>query len=228
MKGSSSYLRWPYRRLILDKDLCKYIEYIKGIVIDVGGGENVGSGNFRLPEEETKIISLNRDIQSVPNIVGDAEVIPLKGNVADVVLCLETLEHIANPGKALAEIYRIIKKGGFLVLSMPFLYKIHGAPFDFQRYTGDKFKKILKDNGFSVRVLKKQGYFFTTMYDLWKTALAKARSNIILFGILAPLGIISLLLMRLLIPLEHTRFIKHSKIMTDFTEGFFVICQKPK
>ena len=53
----------------------------------------------------------------------------------DGVVCLEVIEHVPDPARAIIEIARVLKPGGKAWVSMPFLYPLHNEPFDFQRYT---------------------------------------------------------------------------------------------
>lgn len=51
-------------------------------------------------------------------INAQAEKLPYKNNQFDLVLCYETIEHVRNPEKAIAEMKRVLKKGGKLILAM--------------------------------------------------------------------------------------------------------------
>lgn len=70
-----------------------------------------------------------------PNIFADASRLPLPDASIDTVLLLEVLEHLHQPGHALSEIARVLRPGGCLLLTVPFLYPVHDAPHDYQRYT---------------------------------------------------------------------------------------------
>lgn len=45
--------------------------------------------------------------------------IPIKDNIFDIILCLETMEHLQNPYKIMEEILRISKDDALIFLSMP-------------------------------------------------------------------------------------------------------------
>jgi len=60
----------------------------------------------------------------------------------DGVICSEVLEHVADFSAALGEIARVLKPGGTLLVTCPFLYPIHGQQ-DFWRFTPDALKRLL-------------------------------------------------------------------------------------
>ena len=56
----------------------------------------------------------------------DVQAISLPDDSEDCVLCLEVLEHVADPFRAARELVRIIRPGGRLLLTVPFLTSYHG------------------------------------------------------------------------------------------------------
>lgn len=60
---------------------------------------------------------------------------PFDDNYFDVVILSEVLEHVPSPYFVLDEINRITKSNSLIFISTPFALQIHGAPFDFFRYT---------------------------------------------------------------------------------------------
>lgn len=49
--------------------------------------------------------------------VADAQALPFQDHSFDLVLSCECLEHVPNPSKALAEMYRVLRPGGRLILT---------------------------------------------------------------------------------------------------------------
>ena len=72
---------------------------------------------------------------------------PFRDESFDTVLLLEVLEHVAEPERVLAEIQRVLRIGGVLLLSMPFLYPLHDSPHDYQRYTAPGLMHAVKRAG---------------------------------------------------------------------------------
>ena len=66
------------------------------------------------------------------------------------IVIMNVLEHVFDTNNAILEIKKILKKNGNLILSTPFIYRYHGAPNDYNRYTMSYMKKILKLNKFKL------------------------------------------------------------------------------
>ncbi len=77
------------------------------------------------------------DIRQGPgvDIVASAYEMPFKDGEFDIVVCVAVLEHFDDPHRAIAEIYRVLKPGGRIIISVPFLFPIHDAPGDYWRFT---------------------------------------------------------------------------------------------
>jgi len=85
---------------------------------------------------------------------GDVTKLPLEAGFADVVFCSEVLEHVADYQTALKEIYRILKTGGKLILTVPVHAKYWGSDDKFVghviRFELDSFTKLLVEAGFEI------------------------------------------------------------------------------
>jgi SAM-dependent methyltransferase len=85
-----------------------------------------------------------------PDVFADGARLPFADATFDNVVCLEVLEHVPDPAIVIAEIARVLRPGGQAWLSMPFLYPVHDAPFDFQRYTIFGLRRDLERSGMAV------------------------------------------------------------------------------
>lgn len=70
--------------------------------------------------------------------------IDLPDETAGTVVCVDTLEHVEYPRKALEEIYRILKPGGVAIISSVMNFVIHDHPSDYWRFTPEGFRSLLK------------------------------------------------------------------------------------
>ena len=62
----------------------------------------------------------------------------------DVVLCLSVLEHVMDVEKGVENIYKSLRSGGYVIISVPFFYTLHLLPFDYWRFTEFSLKKLFK------------------------------------------------------------------------------------
>lgn len=63
------------------------------------------------------------------------EPLPIESDSFDTVVCSDVLEHLHSPTVALSEMSRVLRPGGKILLSVPFLYGLHEQPHDYHRYT---------------------------------------------------------------------------------------------
>lgn len=95
------------------------------------------------------------------DIVSDILSIPLPDHSVDAIMCTEVLEHIPNPLGAIIEFSRLVKPGGYLLITAPFASLTHFAPYHFASGLSRFFyEKHLPENGFEVFDLQLNGNFF--------------------------------------------------------------------
>jgi ubiquinone/menaquinone biosynthesis C-methylase UbiE len=76
--------------------------------------------------------------------------IPFPDASFDVALCLEVLEHIEDDARAVRDMARVLKPGGFLIAAVPYTYywpeylKLMGH---FRHYTRESFSSLMNENG---------------------------------------------------------------------------------
>ena len=66
----------------------------------------------------------------------------------DCIVIFNVLEHLLDPNLALRNLSTICKKNGIIIGSTPFLFRVHGAPKDYSRFTKDHLIELLKSNNF--------------------------------------------------------------------------------
>jgi ubiquinone/menaquinone biosynthesis C-methylase UbiE len=95
------------------------------------------------------------------DIVSDIVNIPLPDQSVDAIMCTEVLEHIPNPVAALQEFARLIKPGGYLLITAPFASITHFAPYHFASGLSRFFyEHHLPTLGFSISSLELNGNYF--------------------------------------------------------------------
>ena len=98
------------------------------------------------------------------DIVSDITLIPMPDESYDVILCSEVLEHVPHPDIAIKEMARLLKPGGKLIVTAPFISFTHFSPFHFSTgfnvYWYDYFFKL---NNLAINEIKKNGNFFSLL-----------------------------------------------------------------
>ena len=168
-----------FRRFYLDQCLDNYKHIMKGRVLDIGGRKIGKRGTFRPPVEDvTSWEYVNTDLSTKPDYCCDAKAISLPDETADTVIMTELLEYLPEPTKVLSEIHRLLKKGGHVLISTPFLNPIHGDYWvDRTRYTSIKLREITEEAGFQVATIEKMGSVGAVIYDVLKVACGYAASD---------------------------------------------------
>ncbi len=101
------------------------------------------------------------------------EPLPFPNSTFDTIIISEVLEHVANPEGVFSEMARILRPGGRILLSVPFYYKIHEAPFDYYRYTEFALRYLAEKNGLNIAVLLPFGGLPEVLTDILAKNLVK-------------------------------------------------------
>ena len=151
-------------------------EYASGILLDIGCSDQ--KLQSFLPEGITYIgidylNTASEMYGTIPTLYGITGNLPFKEGSVDTIALLEVLEHLPNPWQCFKEIHRVLKPGGYLILTTPFLYPVHDAPYDFQRFTIHGLHALAKDFDFAIEYEGHRGHPVSTAALLGNLALAK-------------------------------------------------------
>ena len=146
----------------------------KYYILDIGGGLRIDpSKNNRNKQHyfideylpKVKYVVLDKVSDYNPDIVGDVHNLPFEDNSVDAVICMNVLEHVEEPQKAVKEIYRVLKPGGYAYFDAPFLFYYHpmsGYYKDFYRFSRDGWEHLCKDFK-SIEIQNVRGAISTVM-----------------------------------------------------------------
>jgi SAM-dependent methyltransferase len=116
------------------------------IVLDVGCGNKPYADLF----EDCLYLGVNFTADDAsPDIVADAMQLPIASHTIDLVFCSQVIEHVPRPWKLVEECHRVLKHGGWLILSAPFYWPLHEEPHDYFRFTRYGLESLLRSAGFS-------------------------------------------------------------------------------
>ena len=86
-------------------------------------------------EGDCELIYSDVAIGPLTQLVCDAHDIPFPENYFDAVIAVAVFEHVADPYRCSAEVYRVLKKEGFVYSITPFMQQVHMGRYDFTRFT---------------------------------------------------------------------------------------------
>jgi len=119
----------------------KLMEFVNQFGDDQLVGD-IGSGHSKWSDRVIGIDILERDDVSV---CGNLYALPIADNSLDGIIIRGVLEHIEFPEAAVKELTRVLKPGGLVYSSIPFMQAYHPSPGDFQRYTIDGIQRLFHD-----------------------------------------------------------------------------------
>ena len=147
-----------FARSGLAKEIKKLAPNLNGCLLDVG----CGSKPYRLLFNVQSYVGLDIDIESVrsrkiADDYYDGNLFPYPDSTFDSLLCSQVLEHVFNPDVFLGEMHRVLRKGGRILLTVPFVWDEHEQPYDYARYSSFGLRSLLEKSGFRIIAQKKIG-----------------------------------------------------------------------
>lgn len=105
----------------------------------------------------------NSDKDKQVDVYYDGHKLPFDSQSFDIILSTQVFEHIEHFNDVFGELERVLKKGGFLIITVPFCYELHEKPFDFRRFTRYGIKKLFKDYDIEILELENGTDYITTI-----------------------------------------------------------------
>jgi SAM-dependent methyltransferase len=141
---------------------------LSGRMLDFGCGRKPYENLFNVEQyvgmdmEQTGHEHANSKI----DVYYDGHHIPFPNESFDSVFCSEVFEHIFNLDEIVAEINRVLKTKGKILITVPLTWNEHEVPYDFGRYTSFGIKHVLQKHGFEIVEFKKSGNFVRVNFQL--------------------------------------------------------------
>jgi SAM-dependent methyltransferase len=149
--------------------------HARGRLLDLGCGNVPLFAAYRSVVDEVLCVDWPASLhqQRHVDVLADlTQPLPLSSSCVDTVLLSDVLEHIPNPENLVAEIARILRPGGRAVIGVPFMYWLHEAPHDFNRYTRYQLERLLTNVGLKITQLTEVGGSPEVLADVMGKTLA--------------------------------------------------------
>lgn len=163
-----------FARAGLHNAMTEFSSRLSGKLLDIGCGTKPYRSLFTVDS----YIGLDIDSEAtrqcgIADRLYNGNTFPFPDSSFDSALCNQVLEHVFNPDKFLAEIARILKPGGVLLLTVPFVWDEHEQPYDFARYSSFGLRSLLEKQGFKILCQKKLGADPSILFQLINAYLFK-------------------------------------------------------
>ncbi|MEW6200930.1 MAG: methyltransferase domain-containing protein [bacterium] len=100
---------------------------------------------------------------SAIDAVGALDALPFRDETFDGIICTQVLEHVREPEMVLRELFRVVKSGKKLYLTVPQEWYLHQVPNDYYRYTKFGLQYLFKKACFTVERIEPMGGYFLFM-----------------------------------------------------------------
>jgi SAM-dependent methyltransferase len=152
----------------LFRSIKEYAPNLGGRLLDFGCGSKPYKSIF-IVDEYVGVDFVNEghphDDEQI-DVYYDGKTIPFPDNSFDSILCSEVFEHIFNLSEILVELNRVLKPGGKILITCPFVWKEHELPHDYARYTLFALTDLLQKKNFNILLTAKSGNFIQVISQL--------------------------------------------------------------
>jgi len=179
----------------------RHSNFLNGKLLDFGCGSKPYEKLFKNSNNYVGVeVSGNKE-NLKSDIYYDGITLPFADNTFDSILCTEVFEHVEQLDDVIIELYRVLKPGGRMIVTSPFICIEHEMPYDFRRFTFNGLINLMKKNNF--KILKSQKFlnnfhviFQTLNFYVYKVFLKKKNKYLkylVYFGFAGPINFLSLL-----------------------------------
>ncbi len=144
--GTSAYFELATTNLSLCRALRNAArKHLKGRLLDAGAGRMA----YRVMLQECCDSYESLDLAPTEGLdhVADLQETGLPDETYDAIFCTQVLHHLPDHEKAVAEMARLLRPGGRMVISVPHLVWLHNEPHDYIRLTSHGIRRLLGKAG---------------------------------------------------------------------------------
>jgi SAM-dependent methyltransferase len=160
----------------LRREIARMAASVNGVVLDVG----CGTAPYRALFAHTTYVGVEvarssefGSAKGGADVLFDGRRLPVADARVDHVLCNQVLEHVFEPKPFLRELHRVLRPGGTLLLTVPFVWDEHEQPWDFARYSSFGLRHLAETCGFDVAEARRTLADASLFAQLWLAYLFK-------------------------------------------------------
>ncbi len=200
--------------------------YARGNFLDLGCGNKPYETIYNsLTKRQTGCDAIQSDKNRV-EVICLATDLKFESNNFDSILCTQVMEHVYDHNRMMKEIFRVLKPGGHIVLTVPFAWELHEEPYDFFRFTPHALKELFTEAGLQIDYIKPNGGMWAAIYQL--------RNNMLYHSFRTSKSFFTRLKKFLFMELRLTQLRNHFAIWLDkktkneiLTLNYIIVAHKP-
>ena len=172
--------------------------FASGNLLDVGCGNKPYESLFKNKLNSYVGCDVIQSSDNKVDVICKATQLDFEDRRFDTVFSTQVMEHVDNSDLMMGECNRVLKPGGFLILSVPFCWELHEEPYDFFRFTKYGLQELCTRNNFEVVEIMSNGGKWAAISQMnlnmiYSTFKNKSLFTKILKGVFINLGLTSLL-----------------------------------
>src|SRR5436190_17872380 len=175
-------------------------KYVRGRTLDVGAGRLAWRGLLRYYSSAYFSGDLTREHPELDMLFDATGSYPFADGAFDTVFCCSVLEHAREPWLAFSEMWRVLAPGGMAIVSVPFVFYLHGQPHDYYRFSRYGLTYLAQRANFEVVEIVTNGSLLQLLMNIPSMALSMALSAIGLRPLIPPVTRFFLSIDKLLSP----------------------------
>ncbi len=144
-----------------------------GTVLDIGASISP----YRQYISAEQFYAMDISSSASPSLVSDAHLLCFAENTIDLVLLTEILEHCHSPWIVLENVFRVLKPGGMVIITVPFTFMFHPNPNDYYRFTSQGLEHLLRQ--FSEVTVDAYGSRFQMLFQTINRGVARLFLNVL-------------------------------------------------
>lgn len=183
---------WHFQWLVgrsLYRDLRRVLPMLHGDVLDLGCGDQPYRPWMDSQRVRTYVGADVTEGGRVDVVLRPGAAWPFADHSFDSILCTQVMEHVADLDFVMNELARVLRPGGLLIVSVPFVYNEHGIPYDFRRFSAYGVASRFA-SGYEPIELVRQGGIGSTLGMLLLNWFMIGRATRTMAGLLMPVWIV--------------------------------------
>jgi len=152
--------------------------FVSGRTLDIGAGKLAWRPLLKQYGSSYTSGDLNREHPQLDILFDATGSYPFAEGAFDTLFCCSVLEHAREPWHAFDEMWRVLAPGGVAIISVPFVFYLHGQPHDYYRFSKYAIKYLAERSGFEVEEIVTNGGLIQMLLNIPSVTLSTG-----LFGV---------------------------------------------